>query len=160
MKKLSIQFILFISLPVFTQTTSPDVLLSSGKVIESEEGSVSWTIGEILIETVSESDFNLLQGYQEVEDMPFAIEEIDLGDYWISVFPTLTESMVNVVFTEEYNLLSKGYLLDISGQICGIYDFNSTINELDLTDFHNGMYLLTIINEKDKPVKEIKIIKL
>ncbi len=150
---------LFMVPSLLSQTASPDVIISSGEVIESEDGSVSWTIGENLIESFGTDNLLLMLGYQEIEDNPVAIEEIELDGYQIYVFPTLTESIVNVVFSGEYNLLSDGYLIDLSGQVCGMYDFRANANEIDLSGLSPGLYLLSIINENHEPVKEIKIVK-
>jgi len=160
MKKRIIIFIFLAITPyLFSQTVSPDVLVASGKVMENEEGSISWTIGEIVIETVYQSEFNLQQGYQETEEPPLAIEEIYLPEYLISVYPTLTDGIVNVIFSDEYDLKSKGYLFDMAGTMYDIYDFTDTANQLDLTKLSYGLYLLTIINENDEPVKDILIVK-
>jgi len=152
-------FLLFIASSLFSQTTSPDVIITSGEVIESEEGSISWTIGENLIETVSESDLNLLQGYQEVEDMPLPIEEVFTIDDFILVFPTQTESIVNVVFNEKLNVPFKAYLLDISGKRCADYEFDLQYNQIDLSEYSYGMYLLNITNEEGQLIQEFKLFR-
>lgn len=59
--KTLLAFLLFILLAssVLSQTTSSDVIITPGDVIESEDGTISWTICENLIEPVNESDMGL-----------------------------------------------------------------------------------------------------
>lgn len=160
MKKVQLLLLFFsVACSVLSQTILPDVIISSGEVIDSEDGSISWTIGENLIESLGTDNLLLMLGYQEIEDFPVAVEEIELDGYQIYVFPTLTESIVNGVFSEEYNLLSQDYLIDLSGHVCGIYNFSTNANEIGPGSFAPGFYLLSIINENHKPVKEIKIVK-
>jgi hypothetical protein len=71
--------LLIIALNVYaiclTQTTSPAVIISSGTLTKGEDASLSWTIGESLIESYGEGDLLLLQGFQEIEDFVAAIED-------------------------------------------------------------------------------------
>ncbi len=144
---------------MYSQTTSPDVIITSGEVIESEDGSISWTIGENLIETVGEADLSLLQGFQEVEDMPVAIEETKQVENLVLVYPTETESIVNVVFKEELEMNFSGYLLDISGKRCADYEFDLKHNQIDLSEYSHGMYLLNITNEEGQLIQEFKLFR-
>jgi hypothetical protein len=150
---------LFIAPSLLSQTTSPDVIISSGEVIESEDGSISWTIGENLIETIRETDLSILQGYQEIEDMPVAIESAETENALILIFPTETEGIVNVVFNETMGMHLKGYLVDILGKRCAYYEFDQPYNQIDLSEFAHGMYLLIITDLENKPVHEIKLFK-
>ena len=156
---LTIFFVLSIMSAAFSQTVSPDVFISSGEVIESADGIISWTIGENLIETISESDLNLLQGYQEIEEMPVAIETIEIENTGILVFPTATDRIVNVVFNEAMGMKFKGWLIDILGKRCAYYEFNETYNQIDLSEYAYGMYLLCITDLENKRMQEIKLIK-
>jgi hypothetical protein len=87
-------FILSMVSLAFSQTASPDVIISSGEVIESTEGSISWTIGENLVETIDTTDLSLLQGYQEIEDTPVTIETFETENTLIRLFPTETKGIV------------------------------------------------------------------
>jgi hypothetical protein len=156
---LTFLFVLSIGSSVFSQTTSPDVIISSGEVIESEDGSISWTIGENLIETIGETDLSLLQGYQEIEDMPAAIEMIGPENTLVLIFPTETEGIVNVVFDEASGAYFKGYLVDILGKRFAYYEFKEPYNLIDLSEYAHGMYLLCITDQENQHLQEFKLFK-
>ena len=154
-------FLLFLLIApsLLSQTTSPDVIISSGEVIESADGSISWTIGENLIETINTTDLSLLQGYQEIEDNPVAIETIETENTLMLIYPTETEGIVNVVFEGSATAHFKGCLVDILGKLCAYYEFDQSYNQIDLSAYAHGMYLLSITDSENKPVREIKLFK-
>ncbi len=156
---LNILLIVLASLYSFSQTTSPDVIISSGDVTEGEDGSLSWTLGENLIESFGEIDLSLLQGFQEIEDFPVAIEEIEPDNATVIVYPTHTTGKVYVVFTGTDPSGYNARLVDMAGKVCDTYDFDSDHNEIDLGEFAYGMYLLIVLDNTNIPVGHFKIIR-
>ena len=49
----------------FGQTLTPEVLAASGDYFTSTSNSLSWTLGESVIETYSSSNNSLTQGFQQ-----------------------------------------------------------------------------------------------
>ena len=160
MKIAQILFLLFlIASSVLSQITAPDVIISSGDVIEGEEASLSWTIGENLIESFGGDNLLLLQGFQETEDYLIAIEEINSENSMVMVYPTRTTGKVNVVFSETISVDYNAELVDMSGKVCNTYDFDSDRNEIDLGEFAQGMYMLIIMDKANNPVKRLEIVR-
>jgi hypothetical protein len=156
-----IQIFMLTAIPFFAclaQTNSPSVIVSSGTLTAGEDASLSWTIGESLIESYGEEELMLLQGFQEVEDFPVAIEGYSFEDAGVLVYPTCTRTIVNVVFAGPVNEAFTGEITDISGKTVSVVKMQSCYNEINLEAFPYGVYLLTI-TLGDQPVYETKIIR-
>jgi hypothetical protein len=140
------------------QTNSPSVIISSGTLTTGEDASLSWTIGESLVESYGEDDLMLLQGFQEVEDFPVAIEEYSFEGAGVLVYPTRTRTIVNVIIPGDISESYTGEFVDLTGKIVSVIELPATHNEINLEDFSCGVYLLKITDGK-YPVTETKIIK-
>jgi hypothetical protein len=142
----------------FAQNSSPAVIISSGTLTEGEDASLSWTIGESLIESYGKDDLLLLQGFQETDDFVVGFEDnaIDDGEVW--VYPTSTRTMVNVVFKGETDVTYTGEIVDMSGKVLSIFKLPAYHNVINLEDYSYGVYLLRIILT-DNRVTETRIVK-
>lgn len=141
-----------------SQTTSSAVIISSGTLTKGEDASLSWTIGESLIESYGEDDLLLLQGFQEVEDFAVAIEDDVFNGDEVWVYPTSTRTMVNVVFKGDTDGAGTGEIVDMSGKVLLIVKLPDYHNEINFEGYSYGVYLLriTLANER---VTETRIIK-
>ncbi len=142
----------------FAQTNSPAVIMSSGTYTAGDEASLSWTIGESLIESYSEESTTLLQGFNETGDFEEAAVEDSFEDAGVLVFPTYTHTFISVYITREIKEACIGELIDINGKVLSVTRLHSNINEVNLEEYTYGMYLL-IIKEGDKSLTETMIIK-
>jgi hypothetical protein len=142
----------------FAQTNSPAVIITSGTLTTGADASLSWTIGESLIESYGKDDLMLLQGFQEVEDFTVAIEESSFESAGILVYPISTHAIVNVIITGSINENCTGEIMDMSGKVVSVVKLPGNYNEINLEEYAYGVYLLKITLE-DYPVYETKIIK-
>jgi hypothetical protein len=140
------------------QTNSPAVIISSGTLTTGSDASLSWTIGESLIESYGAGDLLLLQGFQEVEDFVAAIEDDVFDDGEVRVYPTYTRTMVNVVFKGGTDGAGIGEIVDMSGKVLSIVKLPDYHNEINLEEYSYGVYLLRI-TLADERVTETMIIK-
>jgi|WetSurSiteA1Bulk_404760.scaffolds.fasta_scaffold20871_2 hypothetical protein len=145
-------------LTCIAQTNSPAVIITSGTHTAGEDASLSWTIGESLIESFGKEDLLLLQGFQEVEDFTAAIPDDSFDDAGVLVFPTKTPDVVHVVISGSYTETLKGEFIDMSGRLVLHVRLDALHNEINLADFSYGIYLLRI-SSGDKQVTETKIIR-
>lgn len=157
MKKVLLLFFTLISMYVFGQTNKFEVIASSGGYGSSTQGSLSWTIGEPVIETLINGTTNLTQGFHQgnliVSTIPDLLkkEELDAMVYPNPVDDILTVkcSKTDNISIELYDELGKLLLLKqniIDGHI------------INLQNLSRGSYMLKIINEKQNN-KTVKIIK-
>jgi len=142
----------------FAQTNAPAVIISSGTFSAGDDASLSWTIGESLIESYSEENTMLLQGFNETGDFEESANEGSFEDAGVFVFPTCTHTFINVNITRETDETCTGELLDMTGKVLSITRLQPNLNEVNLEEYAYGMYLLRI-KEGENPLTETMVIK-
>lgn len=130
------------------QSFTPDVIGSAGVFSTSAGGSMSWTIGEVMMETYSSGNNFLTQGFHQ-PDTSFVISVSNPTLQNISIFPNPVVD--NLVI--DLSHVSGSYVLeifDMYGQIIRKEFIPTDQKQLFLSfrEFANGMYLLNIINRE------------
>lgn len=120
-----------------------EAVVTAGDDFSFSSGSVSFTIGEPIIETFSSSNLQLTQGYQQGVIFTAAINEFN-DDLVISAYPNPTFSELNMELNNWANDCAYT-LIDESGRI--IFEGNlspSSKNTLHLQQLASGFYYLNI----------------
>ena len=162
MKKLLTTTILlaFIGLGVNAQTIAPEVLASSGAHFTGTNASLSWTIGEVMIETVSGTNNMLTQGFHQPGVQATIIEEVLPSHVEINVFPNpATESIT--VNLENNTLKLNAELYDMTGKLLISKEIEPLQSSfvVNVKDLANAGYLLRIHSEDKKYNATYKIQK-
>lgn len=149
-----------LSFIAFSQQISPDVISSGGGNFENEELSLSWTIGETVITTL-ESDYILTQGFHQDFFIITAVDEQEMENISINIFPNPTQDYLNIEWKSNNNSIEiiSVQLLDANGRILTERTFNSSsdIMKINLQSFERAHYILRLINGKQ--IKTFKVIK-
>lgn len=135
-----------------------EVVSSAGNYYEHEHGSISWTLGETVIETFETSNLTLTQGFQQpVLSVSTLIEEPGL-DFQITAFPNPTRGYVNIStnFLHSEEMIYQVY--DMQWRFISSNRLEGKHTMVSFSDLHPGTYFIRIISA-DKPVKVLKIIK-
>jgi hypothetical protein len=123
-----------------------EAVVTAGDDFAFSSGSVSFTIGEPIIETFSSSNLQLTQGYQQGVIFTAAINEFN-DDLVISAYPNPTFSELNMELNNWANDCSYT-LIDESGRI--IFEGSlspASKNTLHLQQLASGFYYLNIIDQ-------------
>ncbi len=119
MKKIIILTIgILYTLSVSGQQLSPEVISSAGDYFVGSNVTLSWTIGEAVIETFTDTNCILTQGFQQPFIPPIAgIKKLEDKNLKIKVFPNPASDFLNVRFiaTEEIDLIIE--LIDLNGKV-------------------------------------------
>lgn len=121
-------------------------VVTAGDDFSFSSGSVSFTIGEPIIETFSSSNLHLTQGYQQGVIFTAAINEFN-DDLVISAYPNPTFSELNMELNNWANDCAYT-LIDESGRI--IFEGSlspASKNTLHLQQLASGFYYLNIIDQ-------------
>lgn len=149
----SIKFILFLcamcTLNVFSQ--NQNVISNGGNYQESSGGSLTWTIGEVVINTLESPDVHVTQGFNQ-DWLNFLNIEVFSEKINVSVFPNPTTEFINIEADKKSDLV----IYDASGKSVGQYKIDKT-DQIDLSDFSAGIYYLNF-SRKNAKLKTIKII--
>ncbi len=108
MKKLSIISILWmICFSSFAQILSPQVIAASGSYNAGASGSLSWTLGETMVETYSGGGYMLTQGFQQ--PISVAVSGINLNLLAYLEGPFSSGQMNNTLYSSGYIPLNQPY---------------------------------------------------
>jgi len=153
-----ISSILF-SLGMFSQSANPEVMSSSGDYNENANGSLSWTLGETIIETIEGVDNKLTQGFHQSTYTVVNIYECKDNKFEISVYPNPATDFVNIktdnVEFEDYTIS----VTDIEGSVLYNNKMNGNYHKVDLASLAGATFLLTIISLEGKVIQTYKIKK-
>jgi len=158
-KCLAIQagLMLFFSLAT-AQTNTPNVINASGKSYVNSKLNFSWSVGEIAIQTFSNTDGLLTQGLLQPE--PIVVSGIQgeiVGAGKLIIFPNPFTSQIQVV-PGSYLTMNLA-IYSINGQ--KVYE-NPSFNggTIHLETLMPGIYFLSVYDHNEKNITSIKLIKL
>jgi len=164
MKKTFI-FVLFILSACYVagQEVSSYVIASAGESIEADGINISWTLGEIAIETLQDDGNNLTltQGFQQGYFEITSIGEPLSGDYTLNVYPNPARDYIWIDLTSEQINTVVLELYDLEGRL--VYNTRFDIVEgparVDLQELSASQYILRVVNEDKNILQTFKLIK-
>jgi hypothetical protein len=150
------------------QSLSPFVFASGGIDYSKNEYRLSYTIGEVVVETFHSNNRILTQGFQQGPAMFVnGIKSISFPDLDVTVFPNPASEMINVVIrnyklsndyvVEIYNMLGQKFSLPVKK----LNNYNSEQIEIDISGIDKGAYFVRILDSKlEKGYADFKVIKI
>jgi len=164
MKKLNIKpavqfcFLFILCILFFTKIDAQEVITSAGAYSSTGSGSLSWTIGEGVTETFSNSNYTLTQGFQQSRLTVTAIDEIANLSFVITAFPNPATDYIQLkVGTKDFQSMDY-QLFDTSGKMIARKQLEECETEISLNELPPAVYFLKI-TESNMLVKTFKIIK-
>jgi hypothetical protein len=141
-----------------SKTIAQEVVAASGNYYESEQGSISWTLGETLIETFQAGELTLTQGFQQPAlSVGTYVEDTNI-DFQLTAFPNPTKGHVTIS-TDFLDAEKLEYLIyDLNGRIISNKTLDGPLTGIAFDDFHPGTYFIRLSN-KGVTLKIFKIIK-
>ena len=154
MKKLL--FLFLITAAGYSQSISKQVIGAAGKTQTAGNSKLSWTLGEPVVGLMTAGGKQLSNGYYPALNLQaLSVEDIDMN-VQIKLFPNPTSQALYVSHPE---LNSFGItIVDLNGKQV----YAGTINKeepLDVSNYTQGMYLVTIENKAANKKNTYKIIK-
>ena len=143
----------------FSQSVSPEVIASSGEYYTSTNATLSWTIGESIIEIYSNANNILTQGFQQSSYSVTAIEETLNSNYRINAYPNPASDFIIIDVQSEEQSVLHVELIDIQGRSIYNQIIKGNNKQIDLRPLGNSIYLLKISTDKGKHLKTYKIQK-
>lgn len=135
-----------------------EIVNSGGGFFEKTEGSITFSIGEVLIETYTHGELCFTQGFCQANIKVTAVEEITGLEYELLAYPNPTKNFIilKIVRNKFSNL--KYFLFDVNGKLLESKDIISTETNIPFHFLMPSVYFLKII-ENQVVVKTFKIIK-
>lgn len=126
---------------IFISSNAQDLISTAGDFFKKPSGSISFTIGEPIIETVGDDNHILTQGFQQAE-RPVMTDISNLDDVEITVFPNPTSDIIKIEISEQRDL--KYCLFDLSGASLQEGELSMVNTTLSLTKYLPSVYILKI----------------
>lgn len=134
------------------------VVSSAGNFHSNVSGSISWTLGELAVETLTTASNILTQGFQQSRLTVTGIGDIPALDFEIVVFPNPASDHL-IIRTDKEQIENLFYqLYDLSGKIILQDKFRETETTIPVNHLRSAVYLLRII-EGNRQVRSFKIVK-
>ncbi len=152
----SVLFIQIFTLPfLMAQSISPDVISSSGAHHEQANvGSISWTLGELVTETIGSSSLSISQGFHQSYKTTSSTKE--KAFFEVNIYPNPTTDQVIIESNSGSNYTIK--IMDLNGKIIKEpIQSNQIQNSISFAGFPSGTYLLLLENKI--AYSQFKIIK-
>lgn len=161
LNRLKTVFLLFnlILLNSFLFSQQIEVLNSGGGYHENSVGSISFSIGDLMIETLAHGDLYLTQGFCQSNFEISTVGERANLKYELSTYPNPVKDFI-LLKIKRGKLINLKYLLyNINGRLLEMNDINSIETRISFHQYFPSTYFLKII-EDNIEVKTFKIIKL
>lgn len=141
-----------------TGTLKPDVVTTTGGYYANSTGSLSWTMGEPISETVTDTSNTLTQGFQQgAYSVVSVVDELAQPTINISVYPNPVNSLLNI--KSDSNDPFRAEVIDLQGNIVYEQAFENGQGQIDLSSFSDTMYLLGVYDKDGNRIKVFKIQK-
>ena len=147
-----------------------EVVSTAGSHGETTSGSLSWTVGEPVIETITDGTNTLTQGFQQSKLTVTAVYELPGLDFTISVFPNPASDFLTVKVEKNDRLTGLMYhLYDINGKLLLRKQLEGNETTISLKHFKPSTYILkvyhvgrngrSVVTKDNKEIKTFIIIK-
>lgn len=121
-------------------------------------GSLHWTLGETVTETLTSGSVRLSQGFHQLYVLAVNVDEPAEEVFSLKVFPNPASATVSI--QTEHNEPLQWQLLDISGKLLRSQSLQAFgLQTIDLQVLPAGVYLLRATDER-RLVRTFKIVKI
>ena len=165
-----ISLVLLVLLPLFciSQTTSNKIpenktlhssINATGGDTSSEEGSISYSIGQVFYSTLNEEKNYVIEGVQQ--PLIIYIRPIDKKEevsFKVAAYPNPVTNYFKIEASDYSNRSLSYHLMDLNGRFLKKSQIEKTGAIVDISSLSSAIYLL-IISDHGKKIKTIKIIK-
>lgn len=136
----------------FSQALTPEIIATSGDYYTSLNNSLSWTMGECIIETFTGSNNMLTQGFQQSSYLATPIQESMNEEYSFSIYPNPASSFVSICTDSKGMKKLRADMFDLSGRMLYSEAFENNL-QMNLSGYANSSYFIRIYDEKNNVVQ-------
>ena len=135
-----------------------EVINVGGDYFENNQGSITFSIGEVVIETIEYGELCFTQGFCQSYITITAINDFVEVDYQILAYPNPTTDYIILNINRDKLNGLKYFLYDMKGEILGMKEIDSNETMIPFHLFKPSTYFVKIF-DKRLEVKTFKIIK-
>jgi hypothetical protein len=153
----SLHLVILVLICFSLQSEAQQVISATGTTTTTSEGSVSYTLGEIAIQTTETSSGTSSEGVQQAYEIyKVGVTEITLGGF-LNVYPNPTNGQLTLN-TANFNKNLAYELYDSQGKLIQECASFSDGHTLSISEVVNAVYYLKISSDS-QPIQTFKIMK-
>jgi hypothetical protein len=158
MRNIIISIVLTVFVCLGNNINAQQAVVSGGNFHQNSQGSISWGLGEAVIETFEVDDIIITQGFQQSKLTITTIEELPESEFSITAFPNPANDFVYL--KSNLNESDDVYftMFDLNGKIVMQDKIYSTLEKVSFRALKSGVYFIKI-SLNNKEMKTIKVIK-
>jgi hypothetical protein len=134
-------------------------VLSSGKAISKDGYSVSYSIGELAVQTHESSGAILTQGQQQGSLIVTAIGTPRLSGFTLKAYPNPVKEYITLDIQKGPLSDLKLRLSTITGVTLENREIDSNSETIQMNQYNGGIYLLQVTGRGGQPIQTFKIVK-
>lgn len=162
MGKVALQLIRVLALAVTLTGVSQairaqEAVLPGGNFHSNGTSSISWSLGEAVIQTLRSADNIITQGFQQSRLTVTSVKEIPGLKMIISAFPNPTNSYINLKVDGEIENLTFA-VYDISGRVVTQGKMESNPTQVSFDQQSAGVYFIRVLKDNHE-VRIFRIVK-
>ena len=132
------------------------VVSTTGESYENATGSLSFTVGEVIINTETNGVNDLTQGFHQTNWNFVGLEDFDT-DYEAIVYPNPSSDILNIEVSHFENV--HYVLFEGAGRTVSEGDLSGFITQIHVKNVEPGSYQLQLLDEHKNQLKNFKLIK-
>lgn len=136
---------------------SQELVSTTGGLYSDDQLTVSWTIGEPVIETFTGGSYVLTQGFQQPGLVLVGVEDFDDQFVNIKVYPNPTSDYVRLDLNVDIENLSYR-ILNASGKVLENKNIKDPSTRISFDNVESGLYLIHLM-DGNKTMKIFRIVK-
>ncbi|MFW6327207.1 MAG: T9SS type A sorting domain-containing protein [Bacteroidota bacterium] len=133
-----------------------ELIAPAGGAIKNDSHSIEWSIGESAIETLSDGEYTITQGFHQSTIVITSIKG-EIPDEIVKVYPNPTSDEVNIAVEGKY-VIEQVKLFDTQGKLLFQESNPDNFNIIDFRHYIPATYILVIEIENHQS-NEYRIIK-
>ncbi len=143
------------------QSIEPQVVGSTGAHYTSTGAQLSFTAGEVMIETVTATNSMITQGFHQPESSGVGIADNGAGKIKVNVFPNPTFDQLNIRL-EDHSQNFEVMIFDVQGKQVhkSTYKENDSQKQINVQEWAAGSYVLKLISKDNKHTASYKLQKM
>ena len=134
------------------------IVATAGGSGQNGSGSISYTIGELTISTLSDGNNTITQGFQQTQIIITAINDPEDPSIRIVAYPNPTYDQVTLRFENDGFDNAEFSLFDLHGKLILIEKFRGNEVNIDFEKYDPGLYLIKVM-VNGKLLRTFKIIR-
>ena len=158
MKKLFI-IVLVLSLFGLNRLQSQQLISSGGGDYNGENVSLSWSLGEPIIETLSNGPVVLTQGFHQSFTSSNSILDLAEPSLSLKIYPNPTAGNLNLLTKSESFSTMQFSLHNMEGKAISHGLVKSDLTKIEMYTYPHGIYLLRIVKKSGEPVQSFRVVK-